>query len=185
MRLFQSVPAALAALAALAAVCAAAAETMAGPEVVLTNDGVSAVVDFRVSGDGGESWSDNLLGEAMVAVGETLPVALEGAPGDCVFAFRTTLANGQVVDTLSYDVCAAPELTMGFALGLDEAGTGRGFAIVATDDETGDAQPMAAPVAPVAPTAAPRPGRAAAGAAPIDRGVPICPGDPRCKGKKK
>lgn len=118
----------------------------------LINDSPVRLQEFWIATTTGES--EDALGEAVVPAGESLTLDLD--PVACRYDFVAVFADGRRPGRYNYDACANPEVRLG-AL-LDGAGP----------EPAGSALPPPEPSTSASP---PAPGR----------GVPICPGDARCK----
>ena len=154
---------------------AAPAAPAPGGELLVMNDGMKPVTGVRLRRAAQEgAWSAELLGGEPIAVMEGRRFDLAGLDVDCNVEVELTI-TGQPSPVLGeQDVCSGdPRFWIAFALGLDEPGMGRpGAYAVIVGEET-------------APTR-PRPARTGAvrGAPDLNRGLPVCPGDPRCRKKK-
>lgn len=165
----------LAFLAAMAACSTAPAAPAPGGELLVMNDGMKPVTEVRLRRAGAEGdWSANLLGDEPIEVREGRRLDIGRLGLGCQVEVRLVVAGlARPVDG-EQAVCAEPRFWVGFALGLDEPGRGRRARFGAVRGET-EGAPSEAP-APRPSAAAPRPD--------LGRGLPLCPGDPRCRKKK-
>lgn len=146
---------------------------------LVRNDGPAAVVELRLRLDPYGPWSEELLDGAPIEAGQDLSLPLTTA-SPCVFGLQLKIAGRAELLEREVDACRNPQFRISAALGLP--GPGR----------TGGPAP---PPPPPPPAPSPSYGveyypedeaaeEAEVGAAPdLDRGVPICPGDARCKKK--
>jgi hypothetical protein len=148
-------------------------------QIVLVNDAGSAVERFHIAPAGQDS--EDVLGESILAPGERVTINLES--GVCRYDLGAWFLNGGHTVRLSFDVCANPEVHLAALLRED--------ALMSTPSGTGAAPPNAAPepsygILAMPDEVAAEPPQAPTAAAPprLDRGIPICPGDVRCKKKK-
>lgn len=177
------------AAAALAGGCAAWAaptgtptETPIGADHSLTviNDTGVEVRYLYIETPGG-GWPEDLLGEDVLAPGATYRFVSDRP--DCVYELKAVFANGLTTQRPNVNLCTRTEISLEALLDEDAGDSegrgrgpinwdgGRGSALYSDDDADEAAPALSAPSA-----AAPSP-------APLDRGVPICPGDVRCKKK--
>lgn len=174
---------ALVAMASLAGPAAASPENHAaanpGAELLVMNDGIRPVTALRLRPAGDvdhAAWTGDLLEGEPIPVGEGRRIDLSRLGLGCEITLELRVQDRAGVVEGEQAVCDDPRFWMGFALGLDEPGMGGSrpgsYAVVVGDDEPAAEAPMSSPV----PAAGP----------PLDlnRGLPVCPGDPRCKKKK-
>lgn len=162
---------------------AASARDGARHTLKLINDSPVRLQEFWIATTTGES--EDALGAAVVPAGESLTLDLD--PAACRYDFVAVFADGRRPGRYNYDACANPEVRLGALLGEDllNAPSGGGpvdpGAAVAVE-AAGSAMPPPPPPPPPMPAAAMPPSPAAGATAPAPgRGVPICPGDARCK----
>lgn len=157
----------------LAATPVAALEPPQTFEIV--NDTGQTAERLYLQSPGAGDWQEDLLGENVLPAGSWAEAPLDPAHG-CHYDLKVVLADGAMVTAYDFDVCVQPRFKMsGGQLTRPRAGNTApsepgmapgGYAIQATTDETGEPAPSME-----------------VGAAPIGRGLPVCPGDPRCKKK--
>lgn len=158
----------------------ARAEEEEGRSLRVVNDTASALTALYIAAPGrGEPVE--VLDGAMITPSASAEVSL--AVSDCRVVFRAVFLNKSEIVRPDLDICAGPDVRLGALLAEDAAPEalqvrtpsppppprGSPFQVVVSPDEAGDA-----------PT--PEPSNAAA-APPLERGVPICPGDARCRKK--
>jgi hypothetical protein len=179
-RSHQALLALLAAGGLLAAAFAPAAGAGPPERFEILNDTRQPVEGLYFQSPAEGDWQEDLLGDEILPAGGWTEAPLNPAHG-CRYDLRAVLADGAMVVAYNVDVCLKPRFKLSKGH-LTRQRTGNraadpepgmapgGYAIQATADETGE----------------PSPSMEAGGAAPppISRGLPICPGDPRCKRKK-
>lgn len=144
----------LGAAAVLMAGCASLA-ALAGPRVFeILNDTDKTAERLYFHASGAGGGQEDLLGQSVLRPGRWTEAPLTRAQG-CRYDLRAVMADGATIRARNIDVCA----TRGFRLSQGErerprVGGARGGVVVG------------------------------AGEPPMSRGLPICPGDPRCKRKK-
>ncbi len=171
-----------AAAAAMVAGSAMAAAPAAEPRpYVVRNDGPAAVEVLRLRLDPDGAWSEDLLDGAPIEAGQDLSLPLT-TTSPCTFGLQLKIAGRAELLEREVDGCRNPQFRLSWALGLP--GPGR---------TGGPAPPPPAPPPPPPPSPSygveyypdSEESDPEVGAAPdLDRGVPICPGDARCKKKK-
>lgn len=163
-----------------AAIPAAAAPPSAAPggELLVMNDGIWPVTGVRLRPAGEvdhAAWTGDLLEGEPVPVGEGRRIDLSALGLGCEVELEVTVEGRAGPVAGQQSVCADPRFWMGFALGLDAPGTGAptsGYEIQAWEPDEEVMMwdsPAAGPI-----EFDPDP----------NRGLPVCPGDPRCKKKK-
>jgi len=180
MRVARLTTLVLAVLAAAAATAGAEArDPQPGAELLVMNDGIRPVTSVRLRPAGGvedSAWTGDLLEGEPIPVGEGRRIDLTRLGQGCEVEIEVRVEGRADAVAGQQQVCADPRFWMGFALGLDEPGMGAikpgQYAVVVGDDEPAAEAPMPAP----APAAGPPPD--------LNRGLPVCPGDPRCRKKK-
>ena len=170
----------------LAAGTASAAPLTAGHSLTIVNDTGQAVeFIYVITPQGG--WPEDLLGEDILLAGATY--RFQSDQPACRYDVKVVFADGFAVERPDFDICAQPEIHLAALLAADappveslnwDGGPGSSL--------SGDGGAMPAPPEPsyaisVEPGEV-EPDAQMAVPAPIDRGVPICPGDVRCKKKK-
>ena len=145
---------------------------------LVRNDGPAAVEELRLRLDPDGAWSEDLLDGAPIEAGQDLSLPLT-TTSPCVFGLQLKIAGRAELLEREVDACRNPQFRLSWALGLPGPGRAGG------------------PALPPPPSPSPSPSYGVeyypeseasdpvVGAAPdLDRGVPICPGDARCKKKK-
>lgn len=157
---------------AVPAAVAEAREPQPGGELLVMNDGLKPVTAVRLRPAGGvehAAWTGDLLAGEPIPVREGRRIDLSGLGLGCEIELELTVEGRAGPVAGQQSVCDEPRFWMAFALGLDEPG--EGYAVRADEGEP-----------------APRPPRrartgAVRGAPDLNRGLPVCPGDPRCRKK--
>ena len=142
----------------VAALAAGAVVAQSAPPmrtVQLRNATGVPLAEVRVRAEGEADWRAT---EDPLPAGALIDVEVPLEPASCRYEIRAVYANGSGFDQPS-DLCRQIGV-LNLTDPMDAPGRGRG-----------DDKPAASPVVPP-------PG-------PVARGVPTCPGDPRCRGKKK
>lgn len=153
-----------------AAVLAAPAVALEPPlerDFTVVNDTAQEVEFlYLITPTGG--WPEDLLGQDVLAAGAELDLTLEGDA--CRYDLKAVFKGGAEIVRYDFDVCARPEIRLGAELAAEmAAGAGAGSPPPPAPTPVGEPQSLDEP----APPRAQAPGR----------GLPICPGDPRCKKK--
>ena len=153
---------------------AMAAPLTAGASLTIVNDTGQAVEFlYIITPQGG--WPEDLLEEDVLAAGATY--RFQGAQPACIYDVKAVFADGTAVERPAFDICATPQVSLAALLGEDA---------LAGKADGAEAPPPPAPPPPYAISVEPGAIEAAPSPAPrpaINRGVPICPGDVRCKKK--
>lgn len=163
------------AAATVAAMSAGAEEASYSRAFTVVNDTGMTAVSLRIAvastlvwGDAGEQpdasvggWADpdaERLADGPLMPGGQLALDLGDGLGPCYYDLKVVFDDGEDLDLTDVDLCAATSL---------------GLAPPPPPPPPPPPDPMAPPPASVGPS--PKP--------PLDRGLPVCPGDPRCKKK--
>ena len=77
----------------------------------LTNDSSMTLVQFFTSSASDPEWGDDILGDQVVAPGESGTVTLTGTDGECVFDIMMVMEDGAEV-TDQVDACAMASYTL-------------------------------------------------------------------------
>jgi hypothetical protein len=167
-------------LLALALLAPAAAAATAEPRVLSIDNTTAQAADaIYLSSVAGAEDRGDLLEDQVLPPGRYAQIELEA--GACVYDLDVEFVDNAELRLRNYDACAHPVVDLAAEMSRQRprpaaprgrpprraSGTVSSYAMEVTADEAGEAGEVQAMDAP----------------APISRGIPICPGDVRCRKK--
>ena len=70
------------------------------------------VNSFHASNTNRKSWEEDILGNSVLAPGQSVMVNINDGTGACMFDFRAVLANGRKVESYGMNVCQISSWTI-------------------------------------------------------------------------
>ncbi|MEF2552931.1 hypothetical protein VQ042_16440 [Aurantimonas sp. A2-1-M11] len=96
--------------AAIGALCLVAAPALAqNRDVTVTNATSTAMIEFYASNTGTNDWEEDILGEDVLEIGESVLVTVDDGTGYCMFDFRATFSDGASATKTDVNVCEVSE----------------------------------------------------------------------------
>lgn len=80
--------------------------------VRIINAGNVTVNSFYASNTNRQSWEEDILGNSVLAPGQSVMVNINDGTGACMFDFRAVLANGRKVESYGMNVCQISSWTV-------------------------------------------------------------------------
>ncbi len=80
--------------------------------VRIINAGNVTVNSFYASNTNRQSWEEDILGNSVLAPGQSVMVNINDGSGACIFDFRAVLANGRKVESYGMNVCQISSWTV-------------------------------------------------------------------------
>ena len=80
--------------------------------VRIINAGNVTVNSFYASNTNRQSWEEDILGDSVLAPGQSVMVNINDGTGACMFDFRAVLANGRKVESYGMNVCQISSWTV-------------------------------------------------------------------------
>ncbi len=80
--------------------------------VRIINAGNVTVNSFYASNTNRKSWEEDILGNSVLAPGQSVMVNINDGTGACMFDFRAVLANGRKVELYGMNVCQISSWTV-------------------------------------------------------------------------
>lgn len=80
--------------------------------VRIINAGSVTVNSFFASNTKRTSWEEDILGNSVLAPGQSVMVNINDGSGACMFDFRAVLANGRKVESHGMNVCQISSWTV-------------------------------------------------------------------------
>ena len=79
--------------------------------VLVINDTSYTIREFYASNVGASSWQEDILGDAVLAPGDTINVNIDDASGYCKYDFRAVFEDGDEATKRAVNVCEVAEFT--------------------------------------------------------------------------
>jgi hypothetical protein len=70
------------------------------------------VNSFQASNTSRKSWEEDILGNSVLAPGQSIMVNINDGTGACMFDFKAVLANGRKVESYGMNVCQISSWTV-------------------------------------------------------------------------
>ena len=80
--------------------------------VRIVNASNATVNSFYASNANRKSWEEDILGNSVLAPGQSVMVNINDGTGACIFDFRAVLANGRKVESYGMNVCQISSWTV-------------------------------------------------------------------------
>jgi hypothetical protein len=80
--------------------------------VRIINAGNVTVNSFYASNTNRKSWEEDILGNSVLAPGQSVMVNINDGSGACMFDFRAVMANGRKVESYGMNVCQISSWTV-------------------------------------------------------------------------
>ena len=80
--------------------------------VRIINASSVTVNSFYASNTNRQSWEEDILGNSVLAPGQSVMVNINDGTGACMFDFRAVLANGRKVESYGMNVCQISSWTI-------------------------------------------------------------------------
>ncbi|MEQ9520635.1 MAG: hypothetical protein RLN89_14490 [Parvibaculum sp.] len=74
--------------------------------VRIINETQTTMVEFYASNVGAESWQEDILGQDILAPGDSVMMNIDDGTGYCLYDFRAVFTDGDVLIRERVDVCS-------------------------------------------------------------------------------
>src|SRR5690349_24536980 len=89
----------------------AAAANAQDRHVAVVNETQHAIVQFFASNVDRPNWEEDILGEAVLPVGQTANINIDDGSGACLYDFKAVFEDGQELVRNAIDVCTTSTYT--------------------------------------------------------------------------